>query len=267
MRKTLCISTFLVFSIWNTAYSQITEKQKKYIQKDTSFIKELSKSYNISCIEFFEKLDIPYRKRENLGFGYYMIHSGKGLGSISFDYQILFFNDEIIAYNISTEISNKKSDRIKKLYKEELSQIFEVNDNYEVSPISSNMDEIYKPLNQKKPMPNNFHKELMNPFFSRTYGTMCGERMTLLKNRKLLEEIISKNNCEYLLYSLNPATRIMAVEFYYSNQTNFNKNQKKTIELRIQELIKESLIIETCSECIYRTKSSDKIILELANSR
>ncbi|RED37665.1 hypothetical protein DFQ10_1261 [Winogradskyella eximia] len=267
MKKTLYISIFFIFNIWNISYSQDSEKQKKYIEKDTSFISELKKAYDVSCEDFFEKLEIPYRKRENLGFGYQIIDSGKGLGSISFDYQILFLNDEILAYNISTEINENKSDRIKKLYKDKLSGIFEVDENYKVSPLSSDMNKIYISLNPKKEFLDNTVNELMNPFFSRTYGTMCGEAMRTLDNRKLFDQFICEENCEYLLYSMNPATRIMSIEFYYSNLNKFNKAQQKIINLRIEELKNEPLIMEICSGCIYSGKSSNKIISELANSR
>ena len=267
MKKIQYILLFLVLFIAFNSYSQSSEKEKRYIQKDTSYISELIASYNISCSDFFEKLEIPYSKCEDIGFGYQITDSGKGLGSISFQYQILYFNNEVIAYNIETEIGEDKPERIKKIYKEKLSKLFNVEEDYMVNPINSNIDKFHKALIGTEKINDENFKELMNPLFSRTYGTFCGEGSTILKNRKLFDKNISVSNCEYLLYSMNPATRIMAIEFYYSNKPKFNKNQQKKINSRIALLKKEPLIIETCSGCILSGKSSIKIIEELKNSR
>ena len=240
--------------------------EKYYVRVDTSFVTELKKAYETSTEELIKTLEVKNDRREDLGFGYQLNQSGKGLGSMSINYQILYYKNEIISYQLTTHIPNK-SKRLKKLYKEKLSTLFKVNDDYKVEPIYFGIDNANEPLNGiEKKTDENLNK-VMNPFSGIIFGSHCGYGMTELKTRELINKIIKTENCEYLLYSKNPATRLMAVEFYYCNLTEFSDVEKKLIDGRIEKLKRIPLMTRTCSGCIVSGQMTNKIITELKNCR
>ena len=240
--------------------------EKYYVRVDTSFVTELKKAYETSTEELIKTLEVKNDRREDLGFGYQLKQSEKGLGSMSINYQILYYKNEIISYQLTTHIPNK-SKRLKKLYKEKLSTLFKVNDDYKVEPIYFGIDNANEPLNGiEKKTDENLNK-VMNPFSGIIFGSHCGYGMTELKTRELINKIIKTENCEYLLYSKNPATRLMAVEFYYCNLTEFSDVEKKLIDGRIEKLKRIPLMTRTCSGCIVSGQMTNKIITELKNCR
>ncbi|MDG5493244.1 hypothetical protein [Psychroserpens sp. SPM9] len=261
------ILIIIVLGICNISFSQKTEVEKYYVRVDTLFISQLTEAYKKSTEELLKTLEVKNDRRENLGFGYQLKESGKGVGSISFNYKILYYKNEVIAYELSTYIKANKSRKLKKLYKERLSTMFEVNDDYKVEPIYFGLDKANEPLDGIEKRTENKSTDLINPFAGIIFGNRCGYGMSVLNNRKLFDEIIKNENCEYLLYSINPATRLMAVEFYYCNLTNFSENQKKSIELRIEELKKVPLLTRNCYGCIVGSELTEKTITELKNCR
>ena len=266
MKKTIYISILLTLGIWNFSFSQKTEVEKYYVRVDTSFVSELKLAYETSTEELIKTLEVKNDKREDLGFGYQLKQSGKGLGSMTINYQILYYKNEIVSYRLTTHIPNK-SKRLKKLYKEKLSTLFKVNDDYKVEPIYFGIGNANEPLSGIAKWKNDNLNEIMSPFSSIIFGTYCGESMTLMNNRKLFDKIIENDNCEYLLYSKNPATRLMSVEFYYCNLTEFSDVQKKSIDTRIEELKRKPMLTRTCSGCIIGENITEKIITELKNCR
>jgi len=260
------ILIILIFGIWNISFSQKTEVEKYYVRVDTTFISELKLAYETSTEELMKTLEVKNDRREDLGFGYQLKQSGKGLGSLSIDYQILYYKNEIVSYQLTTRIPNKLK-RLKKLYKEKLSTLFKVNDDYKVEPIYFGIDNANEPLSGiEKKTDENLNK-VMNPFSGIIFGSHCGYGMTELKTRELINKIIKTENCEYLLYSKNPATRLMAVEFYYCNLTEFSDGQKNSFESRIVELQKNPVMTRTCSGCLIGGELTEKIITELKNCR
>tara|TARA_R110000796_G_scaffold16348_2_gene50883 strand:- start:1139 stop:1996 length:858 start_codon:yes stop_codon:yes gene_type:complete len=266
LKKAIYISILLTLGIWNFSFSQKTEVEKYYVRVDTSFVSELKLANETSTEELIKTLEVKNDKRQDLGFGYQLKQNGKGLGSMTINYQILYYKNEIVSYELTTRIPNK-SKRIKKLYKEKLSTLFKVSDDFKVEPIYFGIDSANEPLSGIEKWNNNILNEIMSPFSSIIFGTYCGESMSLMNNRKLFDKVIESNNCEYLLYSKNPATRLMAVEFYYCNLTEFNDVQKKSIDARIEELKRKPVLTRTCSGCIIGGNITEKIITELKNCR
>ena len=260
------ILIILTFGIWNNSFSQKTEGEKYYVRVDTSFISILKKAYETSTEELMKTLEVENDERENLGFGYELKSSGKGIGSTSIEYQILYYKNEIVSYELTTRIPNK-SLKLKKIYREKFSTLFNIDDNFKIQPIYFGIDKANEPLEGINRKTENNLNQIMNPFIGIIYGDYCGIGMNLLENRKKFEKIIETKNCEYLLYSKNPGIRLMAVEFYYCNLTKFNENQKKSIENRIEKLKRNPMLTRTCSGCIVSGEITEKIITELKNCR
>ena len=267
LKKRNFILIILAFGIWNISFSQRTEVEKYYVRFDTLFISQLTEAYNKSTEELLKTLEVKNDRRENLGFGYQIKESGKGVGSISFNYKILYYKNEVIAYKLSTYIKANKSRRLKKLYKERLSEMFEVKDDYKTEPIYFGIDKANDPLSGIERRNDIGLNKIMNPLAGIIFGNRCGYGMNVLNNRELFDKIIKTENCEYLLYSKNPATRLMAVEFYYCNLTEFNINQKKSIDMRIEELKKVPLLTRNCYGCTVGSDFTERTITELKNCR
>lgn len=240
--------------------------EKYYVRVDTAFVTELKKAYETSTEELMKTLEVNNERTDNLGFGYLLKQSGKGLGSMTIHYQILYYKNKIVSYKLTTRIPNK-SKRLKKLYKEKLSTLFKVNDDFKVEPIYFGIDNSTEPLTGIEKWNNNNLNEIMSPFSGIIYGDYCGSRPSKLNNRILFDETIKIENCEYLLYSKNPATRLMAVEFYYCNLTKFTNEQKESIDLRIEELKTKPMLTRNCYGSIVGGELTEKIITEIKNCR
>lgn len=263
MRTTNIILIFIAFGIWDSSYSQSTEVEKYYVRVDTLFITKLVYAYNTSTEELFKVLGVKNENRENLGFGYQLKESGKGVGSISFNYKILYYNNEVLAYELSTYIKHDKSRKLKKLYKERLSQMFEIDDKYDVEPILFGIENANQPIEGIEKRIDEKLNKVMNPFTGIIFGNRCGYNMNVLKNRKLFDEVIEASNCEYLLYGINPATRLMAIEFYYFNRFKFSEDQKKSIDQRIEQMEKVPLITRECYGCSVGGELTKTLISEI----
>lgn len=254
---------FIFFWIWKISYSQSTEVEKYYVRVDTLFITQLTEALNNSTQELFKALQVKNENRENLGFGYQLTEGGKGVGSTTFNYKILYFNNDVIAYQISTYIKDKKPKRLKNLYKERLSKIFQIDDQYNVEPIFFGIENTSEPLDGIKKSTEEKLDKIMNPFAGTIFGNRCGYNMNILNNRKLFDEVIEIDNCEYLMHSINPATRLMAIEFYYFNQSQFSQNQQNLIDLQIEKLEKTPLITKECYGCSVGGELTKKLISEI----
>ncbi|CAL2086465.1 hypothetical protein [Tenacibaculum sp. 190524A02b] len=266
MKKEIYILILIVFGLGTSLYSQKTEIEKYYVRVDTSFISKLKKAYDSSIEELMSVLEVNNDNRENLGFGYQLKESGKGLGSISINYQILYYKNKIISYELSTYIPNK-SRKLQKLYKEKLSILFDVDSDYNVEPFYFNITQANKPLVGMDRLKNNSLDRVMSPFTGTIYGNYCSSANKMLANRKEFNEVINKDNCQYLLYSKNPSTRLMAVEFYYHNKNDFNESQKNIINMRINKLRRNPILTRTCSGCIRGKDMTKKIIKELKKGK
>ena len=82
----------------------------------------------------------------------------------------------------------------------------------------------------------------MSPFSGLEYGCKGGYGNQILKNRCLFKKIkskIDKSNFELLLSSVNPASRLTGIEYYYRNKNKFNKDEQKEINIKIDKVFKE----------------------------
>ena len=263
MKRRDYILIFLILGIWSASFSQKTEVEKYYVRVDTLFISQLTAAYNTSTEELLKILEVKDDRRENLGFGYQLKESGKGIGSISFHYKILYYKNEVIAYELSTHIKAKKSRKLKKLYKERLSAMFKVSEDYNVEPIYFGLDKATHPLDGVEKQTETKLNNLITPFQGIIFGNRCGYGMSVLNNRKLFDEIIKTEHCEYLLYSINPSIRLMAIEFYYRNLNGFTEGQKKSIDNRIEKLKRKPILTRICYGCTVGHELTEKIIAEL----
>ncbi len=261
MKKIKTIVVLILILTFNYSFSQKTKIIKEWVMKDTLFISQVTKAYNTSTKKLFEVLEVDDDELEKLGYDYYLRTGSNGKGYISFEYKILYFKNKIIAYELLVNIPSE-SRKTKNLYKEKLSKLFDINDNFKVKPIKLGIEKAFKSLKSKMDIPIEIEK-IMSPFVGITYGGYCGFAGRLLPNREIFNKVINASNCQFLLYSINPASRIMAVEYFYCNRSSFNSAQIIEIEKRIIEIEKQVPLTRTCSGCIYGKDLTKEIVKKL----
>ncbi|WP_232829266.1 hypothetical protein [Aureibaculum luteum] len=264
MKKILILTTIIVIHL--NSFSQRTELVKEWVMMDTLFISQVSDAYKISTSELFKTLEVNNNRIKDLGFGYILKSGSNGKGYMSFDYKILSYKNEVVAYELSSTIPNRKK-KIRKLYKEKLSEIFEIDDKDKVKPIEFGFENATSSMDELKVQLDTTLNKIMNPFIGIVFGNRCGYGMSVLKNREIFDEIINPINCEYLLFSKNPATRIMAIEYFYCHLSDFNSVQKSEIETRIEEIKKYSTRISTCGGCIVGQEKTTELISRIKNCK
>jgi hypothetical protein len=264
MKKTLTLLTFIL--VFNYSFSQKTELVKEWIMMDTLFISQVTKAHNISTDKLLEVLDVTNENRDNLGFNYELKEASNGKGYMSFWYKILYYKNQVIAYELTAGIPNK-SKKVKNLYKEKLSHLFEISDDFKITPLTFGKKRASEPIIIQDLKSTKELEIAMNPFTGVIYGNYCGYGSSLLTNREAFDKIINPSNCEFLMYSKNPATRIMAVEYFYCNISDFNSIKINEIEKRIEEIKKYSPLTKTCGGCIIGRDRTKNIINKLKNCR
>ncbi|GAA4282463.1 hypothetical protein GCM10022260_28860 [Gaetbulibacter aestuarii] len=231
--------------------------------KDTLFISQLSKSYKNSTEELVKTLETGSEKVTDLGFNYKLMEGGHGKGYITFWYQVLFYFDDIISVELILKKIPEKGEKFKNLYKDKLSLLFEVDDDYTIQPLEIGSENLFCPLGEINPLSNDILNFSMSPFSGITYGAYCGEGSQLLKNRAYFDAVVTTDNCEYLMHSINPATRMMAIEYYYFNLKNFEKVDVERINNWINKLVYQPVSTSTCSGCIVGDNNTKKLIENL----
>lgn len=263
MKKSLIL--LILILAFSYSYSQKSELVKEWIMMDTLFISQVTKAYNTSTDKLLEVLDVTNERRDDLGFDYQLKEASNGKGYMSFWYKVLYFKNKVVAYELTANIPNK-SKKVKKLYKEKLSKLFEISNDFKVKPLifgSKNASEsLIQDINTPKEI-----ELAMNPFTGIIYGNHCGYAGSLLSNREVFDKIINSFNCKILMYSKNPATRIMAIEYFYCNLSKFNTNQIDELEKRISEIKKYSPLTKTCGGCIIGRDKTENIVKKLKNCR
>ncbi|WP_299161188.1 hypothetical protein [uncultured Tenacibaculum sp.] len=265
MKKIKTILVLILILTFNYSFSQKSKVVKEWIMKDTLFISQVTKAYNTSTKKLFEVLEVDDDELEKLGYDYFLNTNGNGKGYISFHYKILYLKNEIVAYELVADIPDELK-KTRELYKEKLSKLFDVNNNFEVKPIKVGIKKTFQSLNPKTNAPKEIRK-IMSPFIGVTYGGHCGFAGRLLSNRELFNKVIKPSNCQILLYSINPATRIMAIEYFYCNRSSFNSKQIIEIEKRVKEIERQVPFTRTCSGCLFGEDLTKEIVKKLKNCK
>ena len=202
------------------------------------------------------------KEKENLGFGYSRVEGQKGQGYISIWYVMVFKNNDLIAYELTPDLPDERllKDRYLKLYK----GIYGMNGD-RVYNRYYNLEAAELPLknNISSKTPNETLRYLMTPFSGIRYGYSGGLGGFLFLNRELYEsqkDLITPEICEVLLYSKNPATRLLAAEYYTQNKSDFSNT--KQIDEWLDKVYQEIPIIGTMEGCIVTSGKSEELVAQ-----
>lgn len=204
---------------------------------DSIFLTDLKNKINLEPKEIIKILGVDRKQEIDLGFDYKQIKGSTGKGYVSIFYNIILENDNLIAYELVPQLPKESllTDRYLGFYK----GIFEI-DHKNLANRYYNFPEMVKTISGIN-VSNSINEDLrllMTPFAGTDYGTSSGWGTFL--NRELFNrnfDSITPRVCELLLESKNPATRLMAIEFYNKKKKLFNNTQE--IERKIESIYLE----------------------------
>lgn len=236
---------------------------ENWVKEDSLFLSELrdvlkNDERNILGILKIDESD----KRTKLGFGYEQIESGMGIGYAGIYYNLILKEGQVISYEFTPNFPRNKN--LKKRYLKLFSGIFEIDDNtihnryYNIEKMENPLKNINSDISLNENL-----KFLMTPFSGTRYGFSGGYLGSVFMNRAIfLEESKSMTPevCRILMNSKNPSTRLMAIEYYMKNKSNF-KNPD-LLNNWIDEVYSELPTIETLEGCFVMQRNSKELVSE-----
>lgn len=247
------------------------------IISDSVFISKLAILHNKRSSEVFRLFDNFNKEADDLGFGYYSVdgfYRPTNGSNIKINYQFIFRHKKLISYQLSADLPIQQAliGRYRKFY----SKVFDFSVDAGIGGRSNfvyyNYSEMTKPLNgAKQAKTSTMDKEVsffMTPYSGTMYGgQIMGYGWGDLANRAHYNAIKAKITPEIdyiLLYSLNPATRLSAIEYYYQHPELFNN--KIALEARIKVLYKEMPVITTIIGTTTTNQNAEELVITYANA-
>ncbi|HYF32581.1 MAG TPA: hypothetical protein VD993_15760 [Chitinophagaceae bacterium] len=251
MRQFIIITILFLLSTQAVAYNPSwTRTDKKLI---TALI-GLNKYNPKEIAQFFidrkgNKNDL---EQENLGFGWSMRTYRIGGGYISIHATFFYYKDSLVSYSLMPQMPDKKG--LVKRYKKWYGNYFQYS-NGEILPFEFNKAATLQPLKEYKgswPATSDKILHYMSPNSGTMYGYSGGG--IIMQNRKTFLEIkdsLTNEQVILLMYSINPASRLTAIEYYLKNNARFAR--KEFIDKWIEENFIELPEIDTMYGCFRQT--------------
>ena len=236
---------------------------ENWIKKDSLFLSELTDILNNNESDIIDILKIDEDdRRTKLGFGYEQIEASMGKGYAGIYYNLILKKGEVVSYEFTPNFPSNKD--LKERYLKMYAGIFEINENI-LHKRYFNIAEMENPLkniNSDISLNENL-RFLMTPFAGTRYGFSGGFGGEVFTNRAIfLEEYesITPEVCQILMNSKNPGTRLMAIEYYMKNKSDF-KNPD-LINGWIDKVYSELPTIETLEGCFVMQRDSKELVSE-----
>lgn len=255
--RTIAILILLIFL---SKFCIAEEIHEDWIKMDSAFIKQVEKSFKLNPLSIEKDLEPWENSRINLGFGYSLIEHSMGKGYVSIFYTLIYKDKKLVSYVLKPQMPNDS--RLIQRYLAFYKGLFDI-ENFRPKNLYFGYMEMSKPL---EAFENNLNftqqfDYFMTPYSGVIYGDYGGIGNEILENREAYNTVknsINENILFYLLKSINPATRLCAAEFYYSNMETFK--QKELIDRLIEKNFKELPKITTMSGCILYFEDAKRVL-------
>lgn len=191
-------------------------------------------------------IDFKSEKISDLGFGYSVVEMGIGFYNFTLrifsltngEQEVLSTMYEIIASHDSNTSSQNLIDSL-------IRRGFKVNEYGEIKKYSNfkkSVCFISKTL-QYELIPQ--IDTLVSPWSGLIYGQYCGFGGRELSNRKKFKQLGMLNNetIKVLLNSINPATRLMTIEYLFNEQNYVNQ---KIYYSDVQKILQQPILMQIC---------------------
>ncbi|MBL4670031.1 MAG: hypothetical protein JKY30_12315 [Flavobacteriales bacterium] len=243
--------------------SEIDSINENWVKADSLFLSKLKEILKINERNIVDVLKVTKEdRRTKLGFGYEQIESSIGKGYVSIFYNIILKEGQIISYEFTPQLPKNKF--LTERYKRLLSGIFKI-DNDLIFNRYYNIEEMENPLrnlNSDVSLNENL-RFLMTPFSGTRYGFSGGYDGGIFVNREIFineRKNITPEVCQVLMNSKNPGVRLMAVEYYLKNKSDFKNTT--VFNSWIDKVYLELPIIETLDGCFVMPRNSEELVSE-----
>ena len=255
MRHILIIGTIVLASTATFAYNPFwVHTDKKLIAS----IINLDKNNPKQVADYFK-----YKKcdtsKQFLGFGWKIWTPGIGGGYTSVSAAFYYYNDSLISYSLIPRLPEEKG--LQKRYKKWYRDYFTYS-NSEIQAFNYNQDAILQPLKQYTGRINIIPEKIAN-YMTPSSGTMYGYAGggLIMQNRKAFLEIkdsLTNDQVILLMYSINPASRLTAIEYYWKHKTRFASNT--TIDKWIEQNFEQLPTVKSMSGCFSVTEDTKSFV-------
>lgn len=234
-----------------------------WVKNDSLFLSELKQILKENPSNIIDILKIDKNdRRTKLGFGYEQIESSMGKSYAGVYYNLILKEGQVISYEFTPNFPRNKNltERYLKLF----TGIFKVENN-SIYNRYYNIEEMENPLQNINPniLLNENLRFLMTPFSGTRYGFNGGYSGSVFTNRAIfLEESrnIKPEVCRILMNSKNPGTRLMAIEYYMKNKSDFKNSD--LINNWVEKVYSELPTIETLEGCFVMQRNSKELVSE-----
>jgi hypothetical protein len=257
MRHLLIIATFLLASAKSFAHNPFwTNTDKKLI----AAVINLDKNNPKEIEHYFksQRIQKSDTAKEILGFGWRMWTPSIGGGYISISAKFFYYYDSLVSYSLTPRIPEEKG--LKKRYKKWYGDYFAYS-NSEIQTYNFNEVAILKPLMEYTGTLKSIPEKVVN-YMTPNSGTMYGYAGggEIMQNRKAFLEIkdsLTNDQVILLMYSINPASRLTAIDYYLKNKERFSSQQQ--IDKWIGLIFSKTPTVKTMSGCITITETTETL--------
>jgi len=261
MQKKL-ISLVLFLAVLNLSYGQLVQEWK---QKDIDLLNQAIRldKKNPAEIEKFFHSRVEEKEKEILGFGWSQLFQSIGAGYMSIQATFFYFRDTIKTYFLETHLS----DEVKSLneYTQLLAKFLPL-DSAKNYSYRYQVENILRPIDEFKKTQISISLsatilKYMSPMTGTWYGFRGGIGGELLHNRKeffAISRKLTNQQVIALMYSINPASRLTAIEYYLRNMKKFKASN--SISKWIEQVYLEMPEVETMSGCDLYKDSAKRLV-------
>jgi len=258
---------FLQMAAYTTERGEPDSLHTDWVNNDINLIKEvaaLDKNTPQSVVDFFGPNTDNHTQRDTLGFGWTYARTGRGAGYISINLEYYIYNGKIVSYALSSQLprradlANKYDPLLRKIMPvdSELNLYYKFREDRILTPLSNIAHSIYK----KQSIPLQM-LQYMSPLSGTLYGYYGGISMNMVANRAMFKEIIKKLSPDQvvtLMYSINPASRLTAIEYYYRHPELFKNHE--SIDKWIKVVYAAKPTIESINGCFISDQKVEDVV-------
>lgn len=258
------LRNILLLTIIFCSISSFAQGNRDWVKLDYTVIDSLAaldKNNPAEVYRFFS----GSRRRDiiDMGFGWTFIQGQIGGGYGSFVARFYLYKDTVKAYVIKAWLPNDKE--LTKEYQALFSRVLTVHDDGYYA-LRYGKDNVLRPLDAydqvgKRDSISNKLLQYMSPESGLEYGYRGGMAGALLKNRSAfldLENNFTAGQVVAMMYSINPASRLTAIEYYLKNKHRF-KITNETLDW-IERVYQEVPEVYTMNGCLYGKENSKKLV-------
>lgn len=262
MLRLIFVSVILIFS--HSLSAQINQDWERKDELLFDNVAAVVKCNPLQVEQMFNALRYP-KELDSLGFGWTKLESAMPGGYLSIHGIFYYFKDSLISYRLYTDLPDQDLpiDKYVKMYV----KVFNEYKNRELS-FEFNGQAI------RNPLPDYFrnHTRLdtsaklltyMSPMSGLVYGIGGGIVDDTLENRKIFNRLLKQLSPEdivQIIYSVNPASRLTAIEYYLKHKQRFANHSM--IDQWISEVYKKSPLISSMNGCLMYRESAESLVRE-----